>query len=141
MKFTKSILILAVLFALALPAMAQTDLTGRLPVSTLAATTTNTTPATSPIGWNKDQVIVFQLTTTGTNANFTNAIVFKFDTGNDNTYWSSTRYSISHTPTGSNTYTTIARLTNSVGAKWLRVDGLENPNASAGSIRAFNYIQ
>ena len=137
----KKILLTLALAALALPAFAQTDLRSRIASTTILAATTNTTAMTPSIGWNRDQVLVFQVTITGTNAIAGTNLVFKFDTSNDNTYWVASQHSISVSYPGNATATTLARMTNSTGGKWLRLKQIENINPAGGSVtvNTFNY--
>ena len=139
----KLFVIALLLVGLAPLASAQTDLRIRIATTALTAATTNTTAMTSPIGWNRDAVIVVQTTLTGTNVIAGTNIVFKFDVSNDKTYWLATQHTISATFPGNGTVTTITRLTNSVGGKWLRLKSMENINPAGGSvtINTFNYSE
>lgn len=136
--------ILALIAAFALPARAQTDLLPRLPSTTLLGATTNTTPVAEPIGWRRDEVLVFQFTCTGTNVIAGTNVVMKFDTSNDGTYWVSNQYTMTCTFPGAAQATTISRITNTVGGQWLRLRPIENINPASGgtiTINAFNYLK
>ena len=126
---------------MAFAASAQTDLKSRLNTTAIAAASTNTTAMAPAIGWNRDQVLVFQVTLIGTNAAASSNIVMNLDVSNDGTDWVASQHTITATAPGSGTKATIARLTNSVGGKWLRVKSIENPSAAGGSvtIKTFNY--
>ena len=118
-----------------LAAYAQQDITVMLPASNLAGSTTNVGPGNGVLGWNRDQIAVI-----GANIYSTNNVgittksnsVIRFDTSANGTDWSTNAYSFSLTTA---TYQTngnanIARLTNSVGAKWLRIGAVENVNTN-----------
>lgn len=130
-KITSALLLL---IALALPAMAQRNITSLIPVALIEPATTNLTPSEA-IGWNVDQVLVFQLAITTTNvahATTRSNVVIRFDTSVNQTDWVTNQYSLNAAPggTASVANSTITRLTNSVGAKWIRVGATENVNTN-----------
>lgn len=112
-------------------ANAQENITAKAGGATLTGSSTNTSAANGFIGWNIDQVGVFQLTCVGTNAATTNAVVVKMDVSDNGTDWVANQHSITATPGGTTAGTSITRITNSVGGKYLRVNRTENPNAAA----------
>jgi hypothetical protein len=137
-KPIKAAAAIMLLCLVAIGANAQQSLLSYLPATTFAATTTNTTAGTGILGWNIDQEAVLQLSVISTNNVATNAFVVQWRTSDNGVDWVSSAYSVSVTPTGTNSATAISRITNSVGAKWLQVGSVENPNAAAVSVQGFS---
>ena len=130
-----AVVVAAFVLMFGLAVNAQQDITVMLPASNLAGSTTNVGPGNGVLGWNRDQIAVI-----GANIYSTNNVgittksnsVIRFDTSATGTDWSTNAYSFSLTTA---TYQTngnanIARLTNSVGAKWLRIGAVENVNTN-----------
>lgn len=129
-------LITIIICVAALTATAQQNITGYLNNPTVAASSTNTTPGNGVIGWNDGQVGVLQTSVIATNLAST-AVVVYFDTSLNGTDWVASQYSYSVTPNGTNAATAIAKITNSVGGKWLRFGNIENPNTNAVTFSRF----
>jgi hypothetical protein len=138
-KLCKSLTALAFLLCVVITASAQTDLKGRLDSLLVPALGSNTASMSAPIGWGVDQVLVFQLTVTATNAANTNATAFAIETSNDGDNWLKDQYMIAVTNAGSGTATSISRLTNTVGGQWIRTGYCTNESAKSVIIKAFNY--
>lgn len=134
----KKLLIIAVL-AFAVSAFAEYDITPRLNSTTVAASTTNTTAQTQPIGWGRGDVLTVQGTVTGTNA-ASGVLKFTLDTSLDTAYWQAGTHTFSLT-SGAATTTTMLSLTNSDGSRWLRVKSMANTNAAAGGTITINAVK
>ena len=128
MKKTASKLIIAALMLFAFGVSAQEVITAKAGGATIAAFSTNTATGNGVIGWNIGQVAVFQLTCVGTNAAVTNNVILKMDTSDNGTDWLANQYTISNTPAGLTKGTSITKVTNTVGGKWLKVNRIENLN-------------
>jgi hypothetical protein len=118
-----------------LAAYAQQDITVMLPESNLAGSTTNVGPGNGVLGWNRDQIAVIGANIYSSNnvhiSTKSNSII-RFDTSANGTDWSTNAYSLSLTTATfqTNGSANIARLTNTVGAKWLRIGAVENVNTN-----------
>lgn len=135
-KIMLAILFIAALCFLVLPAQAQQSIVPYLPNATTAATSTNTTDGllfNGPFPWKPDQVAVVQLTVGSTNTATGAASVF-FDTSDDGVFWVANQYLVQVTANGTTAATTVARMTNTVGAQWLRVGQVGNASANAVTI-------
>ena len=114
-------------------AFAQENLTAKASGPTITGATTNTSAANGVVGWNIDQVAVFQASSYGTNAATTNAITFKLDVSDNGTDWVLNAHSFTNAPAGTSTGTAIHRITNSIGGKYFRVGRVENLNAATAT--------
>lgn len=119
---------------LALPSFAQQNILPLLPITTIPAISTNTTAGSGVIGFNPDQVAIFQLTATGTNALAAGTVTVSADTSDNGTDWVSSSYTIPVVATGATAATTITRVTNTVGAKYIRFAKIVNTNAVGGMV-------
>lgn len=133
-KVAKAAALLLGLCLFGFSATAQQSLISYLSTTTVAGASTNTTMYGGTIGWNIDQVAVFQTTIVGTNASPTNAVTVLLDTSDNGTDWLTDQYTISVTPAGTTAGSSITRITNSVGGKYLRVGTLKNPNLTAVTV-------
>lgn len=133
-KVLASILFVLCLFGLT--AQAQQSVLSYLPATTVAGASTNSTAGTGVVGWNIDQVAVFQLTCVSTNT-CSSAVNVDLDTSDNGTDWVSGSYTVGVTANGTTPVTAITRLTNSVGGKYLRVAAIRNPNAYAITVQRF----
>lgn len=118
-----------------LPAAAQVD-EGSLPLAsnaTFAATSTNTTWASSnfvatPV---RSSAVTIQTTLKLTGAG-TTAIVLKFDSSVDKVKWATGTHSVTITPNGTSEVTDVESVT--LGSTpFLRLSSSENPNASTAT--------
>lgn len=139
-KLAKASAVVACFLFIGLTANAQQDLLPKLPATYIAGLTTNSTPGAGVVGWNIDQIGVFQLTITGTNAGAATLLKVWMDSSDTGTYWSTNTYSVTATPVGVGTATSITKLTNTVGAKYIRFGRIDNTNAATGglTINAFS---
>lgn len=126
----------AALFVLffAFSATAQQNILPLLPITTVPASSTNTTAGSGVVGWVPNQVAVFQLTATGTNALAAGTIEVSADTSDNGTDWVASAYTIPVVATGTNAATTITLLTNTVGGKYIRFAQITNTNAAGGKV-------
>lgn len=131
-KLKKSAAVIACLFAVT--AAAQQNILPLLPAASIAGLTTNSTAGSGVLGWNIDQVAVFQLTVTGTNAGAATSLKVNVDTSDNGTYWKANAYAVECLPSGNATATQITRLTNSFGAKYIRFGSMANTNAATGGL-------
>jgi hypothetical protein len=127
-------LILAFLLISGIGAQAQQSITGKLPTTVFAGFTTNWTAGNGVIGWNRNDIAVFQLTTLGTNTVSTGDLTVIFDTSDNGTDWLTNRYTATTTCTGTNAATSITLITNTVGGRWLRVGGYKSTNTSTNAV-------
>lgn len=127
--------IICLLALVSFTAAAQQDITVLLPVAELAGATTNAGPGNGILGWNRDQIAVIGANIYSSNnvhiSTKSNSII-RFDTSANGTDWSTNAYSLSLTTATfqTNGSANIARLTNTVGAKWLRIGAVENANTN-----------
>lgn len=140
-KAKKAAAAIVVFLFLAFQSFAQQNIIPNLPAIELGGATTNAGPGGGLIGWNIDQVAVIQgalyQTNTAHATTISNAVI-RFDTSNDGRNWQISAYNYSLAPTGvtnagtgfSTTATTITRLTNTIGGKWLRAGIMENVNTN-----------
>jgi len=135
-KIAKAAALLLFLCLFGFSASAQQNLIGYLPATTVAGASTNATAGTGVIGWNIDQVAVFQLTVVSTNT-ASGAFTVDFRTSDNGTDWKTMAYSVAVTANGTTAATDIIRLTNTVGGKYLQVQQVRNPSASAVSVSRF----
>lgn len=131
----KSLAVICLLFA-CLTSNAQQNIISYLPATQVITAATNTTEGPGLIGWNVDQVAVLQLTVVSTNTAAGTFIVRLGTSDNGNDFVAS-QYSITATANGTTAATAIARITNSVGGKWLRVDKMENLSANTVTVQRF----
>ena len=118
----------------ALTASAQQDILPKLPLTYVAGLSTNTSAGSGFVGWNIDQVAVFQLTITGTNAGAAGPITVSADTSDNGTDWLATQYNFVSGSAGNGTATAITRATNTIGAKYIRFARVVNTNAATGGV-------
>ncbi len=121
---------------MSLSAFGQMDITALLPAAELAAATTNAGPGNGgPIGWNRDAIAVLGANIYSTNnahaTTKSNAVV-RFDASANGTDWVLNQYSFSMATATfqTNNNANIVRITNTVGAKWLRIGQIENVNTN-----------
>lgn len=133
----KAAAIIGLLFLFGFNATAQEPIINKLVSTTVAGATTNSSQANGVMGWNIDQVAVLQVAVVGTNASPTNAIRITFDTSDNGTDWSADAYSHSVTPTGTSSATSLTRITNTVGGKYIRFGKVENANLTAVTISRY----
>jgi hypothetical protein len=126
----KKLLTLIGLFAFALVASAQTDITSRLGTTSLGAATTNTSSLTVPIGWTRDQIITFEIVTKATNANSGNVFYSFKESVSGSYYKAATKTATVSAANGTNTV--FFNLTNNLGTKYLSIESAGNTNATAG---------
>lgn len=137
LKARATLIIAAALALLAFSPCAKAQWNLQLPVpggtNNCTATTTNTTFTTSqptaaftvPPQTDLPIQIVFKLTGSGTSA-----CVFKFDESADNVNWKANAYSVTVTANGTSTVNNTGNF-NIKGMPFLRLQTIENPNASA----------
>lgn len=123
-------------FALLLCAFAvsaQQSVINNLNATTVAGSTTNSSIGAGFIGWNIDQIAVLQQTivTTNNGAGLTNTVTKTLDTSDNGTDWVADQYSIATLLNKTTNATSIVRITNSVGAKYLRFGQDRNTNSNA----------
>lgn len=133
----KATALIALICLCGLSAGAQEPIINKLVSSTVVGATTNSSQGNGLIGWNIDAVAVLQVAVVGTNASPTNAIRVTFDTSDNGTDWLTDQYSHSVTPTGTTTASSITRITNTVGGKYLRFGKVENANLTAVTINRY----
>jgi hypothetical protein len=144
----KKIILSLACFGLCLSAFGQRDITALMVATTAAGSATNTSNGNGVIGWNTDQIAVLQCSLIQTNlahlSTISNAVV-RFDTSANGTDWKVSAYAFTLAPTGvtnagtgySTEATDIQRITNTVGAKWLRFGVLENVNTNRVTLSRF----
>lgn len=138
-KATKKKLgLVATLLAFTLTVSAQQDIRSLLGATELVNATTNST-ANGKIGWSIDQTAVIQLSLLSTNGTShpTTAVTVYFQTSDNGTDWITDSYSVACIPTATTTASSITRLTNSVGGKYLRVGRIGNPTTNVVTIPRF----
>jgi hypothetical protein len=124
----------AMVLAFAFSASAQQNIVPLLPITTVPALSTNTAAGSGVLGWNINQLAIFQLTVTGTNAAAASPIVFSVDTSDNGTDWVASQYSILVTPDSTAAATSITKLTNTIGAKYIRFARIVSTNAAGGTV-------
>lgn len=135
-KLAKAVAVIALLLLPCLSGFAQQSVINNLPATTVAGASTNSTAGPGFIGWNIDQVAVFQLTCVSTNT-CSSAVTVDLETSDNGTDWVQSSYAVAVTANGTTPVTAITRLTNSVGGKYLRVQAIRNPNAYAITVQRF----
>ncbi len=143
-KPLKAVATLLLFGLMCLPSFAQHFITANLPATDLAGATTNAGPGSGIIGWNRDAIAVLGANVISTNnaAISTKSNVFvRFDTSANGTDWVLNQYSLTLTTATfqTNGNANIARLTNSVGAKWLRIGQIENANTNRIYIQRLSF--
>ena len=122
-------LALAVLFVLPEVHAQYRLTTPTLTTNAIPATTTNTTIRSSTISVTAGLNVAIQAQLNLADAG-TTAIVLKFDESLDAANWESSAHSVTITPNGTNTVTTVANVAlNAIG--FLRLSSVENPNSEA----------
>jgi hypothetical protein len=131
--------LLALLWLTGFSAFAQADISAYLPTTELTALSTNT-PGSGVLGWNIDDVAVFQLTTTTTNARSAvthSNIVIYLDTVLQGTTFKTNAYTLTfESPTNAATLTSFQRITNTIGGN-LRIGNTCNANTNHVAINNF----
>jgi len=123
-----------------LSGFAQQNITAMLPATDLSPASTNYTGA-GFIGWNIDDVLVFQFNVQSTNnihASTKSNILVYLDTALTGTTWSTNQYLIS-VPTHAyqtNALVSLHRITNTVGGNYLRVGAIWNANTNMAYINS-----
>jgi hypothetical protein len=129
---------------LGVSAQAQQDITVMLPTLELAGATTNAGPGRGVLGWNRDQIAVLGANIYSSNnvniASKSNVVV-RFDASANGTDWATNAYGFSLTTATfqTNGNASIGRLTNSLGAKWLRLGAVENSNSNRVYIQRVSF--
>lgn len=142
-KLTKSA-VAALVLVLGVSAQAQQDITVMLPTLELAGATTNAGPGSGVLGWNRDQIAVLGANIYSSNivhiASKSNVVV-RFDASANGTDWATNAYGFSLTTATfqTNGNASIGRLTNSLGAKWLRLGAVENSNSNRVYIQRVSF--
>jgi hypothetical protein len=129
MKF----LLTSIIALCAFVSMAQQSIINNLTTTTVVGATTNTGIGAGFIGWNIDQVAVIQQTIVSTNngLGLTNNVTKTLDTSDNGTDWVADQYTIATALNKTTNATSITRITNSVGAKYIRFGQDRNPNSNA----------
>lgn len=145
----KNFFAIIALALLAVTAQAQQDITSLMTSTTVAGSATNLQNGNGVIGWNIDQVAVLQASISQTNVAHATTLsncVVRFDTSNNGTDWQTNAYSFSLAPAGVTNAavaqstlasTTIVRITNTIGGKWLRFGNTENVNTNRVTFSRF----
>lgn len=138
-KVAKVVALMALLCSFAFGAQAQANISGYLPTTELTALSTNT-PGAVILGWNIDQVAVFQLTCTTTNARSLvthSNIVIYLDTVLSGSTLKTNAYTLTfESTTNATTHTSFARITNTIGGN-LRIGNTCNANTNHVAINDF----
>lgn len=132
-KLKAAVVSVAVLFAMS--SFAQEPIINKLAATTFVGASTNSSVANGIIGWNIDAVAVLQLSIVGTNAATTGQLRVAFDTSDNGTDWLANQYTVTMVATGVSTASSINRITNTIGGKWLRFGSVANTNAMALTIQ------
>jgi hypothetical protein len=132
----KKIISLIAFLCVSFAAFAQQNILPLLPATTVAGGATNNTAGNGFIGLNIDQVAVFQLTVISTNTAF-GALSVYLETSDNGTDWIANSYTLATTSSGTTAATSITRITNSVGGKYVRVGRVGNPTTNAVEVLRF----
>jgi len=139
-KLVKAAAVACILFGFALNSFAQQNILSLLPATSLTPASTNYT-GQGFIGWNIDDVLVFQFNVQSTNnihVSTKSNILIYLDTALTGTTWSTNQYLIS-VPTHTyqtNELVTLHRITNTVGGNYLRVGAIWNANTNMAYINS-----
>jgi len=121
-------------------AFGQAEISGYLPTTQLTALSTNT-PGGGVLGWSVDDVAVFQLTCTTTNARSlvtASNIVIYLDTAHAGSTFQTNAYTLTFlSATNAGTITSFARITNTIGGSLLRVGNTCNANTNHVAVNGF----
>lgn len=134
-KLTKSAAAIIVATLFSVVAFGQASIQGNLPTAELAGATTNAGPGGGLLGWNIDQIAVLQgavYSSNNVHISTKSNVFIRFNTSLNGTDWVTNAYNIALVTDTfqTNTLSTIARITNTTGAKWLQVGAVENANTN-----------
>lgn len=123
---------------IAISAVCQQSLLPLMSSTRLATATNYPSISNGIIGWNIDQVGVFQSTLTATNPVTTNCqVIFYLETSDNGTDWKTNSYQIVSSVNSTNAVTTLTRVTNTIGGKWLRVGSYNSTNVYPVDVNRF----